>query len=165
MKRKERQDLTEELLLRYGEYDADEAKEAAKEAVDEGEPVLEALCFHVLTMSVLSPIHTTSWVKVRAKQDEDGVIKRLVASGASTKDLAIFARMMQMEFLSNFGCILDGAGISDIPDLPFQDFRVFAIDSETGKPTVSIEEMHETMAWSGVESEMKRSKDCATRQE
>ena len=89
MKRKERQELTEKLLLQFGDFEPEEAKEAAKEAVDEGEPILETLCFQVLTMDILSPIHTTSWLKARAKDDEEGIIKRLIASGADIKDLAI----------------------------------------------------------------------------
>ena len=88
-----------------------------------------------------------------------------MASGAIVKDLAVFARMMQKECLSNFGCIIDGSGIDDTPILPFQDFRVFAIDSETGKPTAAIEEMHESMTWKNVELEMKQSRNSARRKE
>ncbi len=38
MKRKERQELTEKLLLQFGDFEPEEAKEAAKESVDEGDP-------------------------------------------------------------------------------------------------------------------------------
>jgi hypothetical protein len=88
MKRKERQELTEKLLLQFGDFEPEEAKEAAKDSVDDGEPILETLCFQILTMDILSPIHTTSWLKARAKDDDEGIIKRLIASGAGIKDLA-----------------------------------------------------------------------------
>ena len=117
----------EELLMKRG-WDADNAKEAAKEAVDEGAPLLESLCFQTLAEHVLATVHDSSWITNRAKKpDADGhdIIKRLLNAGASADDLARFARFMQREYLSNLGCILDGAGIWGTPKLPYEDFRIY----------------------------------------
>ena len=85
MNRKERIRATEECLIKLG-HDATDAKEFAKIAVDDGEPLLESLCFERLAVHLLATIHTSSWIEARAKQpdsDGDKVIQRLVDSGAS----------------------------------------------------------------------------------
>ncbi len=108
MKKSERLAAIEGLLSRQG-LDQDSAKEAAREAVKSGEPVLESLCFQRLAEHVLARIDSSSWINNRAKSpsnDIAGVIKRLLDAGASPKDLALFARIMQREYLSNIGCIL-----------------------------------------------------------
>jgi hypothetical protein len=121
------------------------------------------LCFQELAEYILAPIHTSSWISNRAKEpasDGHDVITRLLESGASADDLAIFARMMQREYLSNLGCILDGAGIYGTPTLPFEDFRVFSVD-DSDKPKTQLEELHESFGWVDLESEMKLSREAA----
>ena len=156
---------TVELLVSNG-WEADEAREAATEAVEEDAPVLETLCFHTLAEHLLASIHDASWIANRAdKPDSDGhdIIKRLLDSGASPDDLAVFARLMQREYLSNLGCLLDGAGIYGTPQVPFQEFRVFAVDDED-KPLGMIDELHESLGFEDWETEMKLSRKAAAEQ-
>src|SRR5579863_6257750 len=168
MNKKEKQQATEALLIESG-WDADSARAAAKEAIDEGEPLLETLCFHKLAESCLSGIHDSSWVKNRTKDPDpdegDDIIKRLLDSGASADDLAHFARLMQRQFLSDLGCILDGAGLVGTPDLPCQDFRIFAVSELDSpihcQPEAQIRELHESLGFSDWETEMKLSRDAA----
>ncbi|MGH7139592.1 MAG: hypothetical protein ACREHD_27950, partial [Pirellulales bacterium] len=96
----------------------------------------------------------------------DDIIKRLLDSGASADDLARFARLMQRQYLSNLGCILDGAGLWPTPDLPYTDFRIFAVselDSPVHcKPEAQIKELHESLGFTGDwETEIKLSREAA----
>jgi hypothetical protein len=125
--------------------------------------VLESLCFQALAEHILAQIHSSLWVRNRAKDpsaDGHEVIKRLTDAGASPKDLALFARLMQREYLSNLGCILDGAGIYGTPDLPCPDFRVFAVD-DSDRPLAKLDELHESLGWAGLETEMRLSQEAA----
>ena len=152
-----------EQLLRKQGLDDDSAKRGSRDAVESGQPVLESLCFQHLAEHILARIHSSSWISNRAKDpDCDGhdVIKRLIDSGASPKDLAVFARMMQREYLSHLGCILDGAGIYGTPDLPCQDFRVFAVN-DADKPLTKLDELHESLGWTDLKTEMRRSREAA----
>ena len=152
-----------EKLLREQGLDQNSAKEAARDAVESGEPVLESLCFQRLAEHILVKTHSSSWISNRAKDasiDVEGVIKRLLDSGASPKDLALFARIMQREYLSNLGCILDGAGIYGTPDLPCQDFRVFAVD-DADKPLAKLDELHESLGWTDLKTEMRLSREAS----
>lgn len=152
-----------EKLLREQGLDQTSAKETARNAVKSGEPVLESLSFQLLAEHVLARIHSSSWISHRAKtpsNDFEGVIKRLLDSGASPKDLALFARIMQREYLSNLGCILDGAGIYGTPDLPCQDFRVFAVD-DADNPLEKLDELHESLGWTDLKTEMRLSRVAA----
>ena len=168
MDKKQKQRAIEELLTKSG-WDADSAKEAAEEAIAEGEPLLETLCFHKLAESLLARIDDSSWLVNRAKEaDEeegDDVIKRLLDSGASADDLARFARLMQRHYLGNVGCILDGAGLWPMPEVPCKEFRIFAvreIDSpDHCQPEAQIKELHESLGFSGDwEAEMKLSREA-----
>jgi len=166
--KKEKQRATAEFLVNCG-WDTDRAKELAKEAIAEGEPILETFCFHKLAEFLLATIHDASWIKNRAKdadtEEGDDVIKRLLDSGASAKDLARFARLMQRQYLSNLGCLLDGAGIYGTPDLPYKEFRIFAVrelDSpDNCKPEAQIKELHESLGFSDWDTEMKLSRETA----
>jgi hypothetical protein len=152
-----------EKLLREQGLDQDCAKETARDAVKSGEPVLESLCFQRLAEHILAKTHSSSWITNRAKNpsiDVEGVVKRLLDSGASPKDLALFARIMQREYLSNLACILDGAGIYGTPNLPCQDFRVFAVD-DADKPLGKLDEIHESLGWTDLKTEMRRSREAA----
>ncbi|HXG10412.1 MAG TPA: hypothetical protein VNK04_11660 [Gemmataceae bacterium] len=152
----------EELLRKRG-WDQDSARQAARAAVKNGEPLLESLCFQALAENILATIHSSSWIRNRAKDpscDGHDVIKRLIDSGASPRDLAIFARMMQREYLSNLGCILDGAGIYGTPRLPCEDFRIFAVD-DSEKPLTKLDELHESLGWVDLETEMRLSREAA----
>ena len=168
MNKKEKQRAIEELLTKSG-WEAESAKEAAEEAIEEGEPLLETLCFHKLAEFLLARIHDSSWVKNCAEEaDEyegDDVIKRLLESGASSDDLARFARLMQRQYLSNLGCILDGAGLWPIPEVPCKEFRIFAVreldNPDNCEPTAQITELHESLGFSGDwEAEMKLSREA-----
>ena len=152
-----------EKLLRKEGLDQDSAREAARDAVESGEPLLESLCFQSLAQHSLAKIHSSSWISNRAQGpsgDGKDIIKRLLDAGASPTDLALFARMMQREYLSNLGCILDGAGIYGTPDLPCKDFRVFAVD-DSNKPLTMLDELHESLGWAGLETEMRLSREAA----
>ncbi len=164
MNDEQKREAIEQLLLRQG-LSSEDAGEAASDAVESGAPVLESLCFQTLAVHILAKIHTTAWISNRAKDpssEENEVIKKLIDSGAAPEDLAIFARMMQREYLSNLGCILDGAGIYGTPNLPCNDFRIFAVDdSET--PQAKLDDLHETLGWIDLETEMKLSQDSAVK--
>jgi hypothetical protein len=157
MNRSQKLAAIEKLLRKHG-WDQDSARQAARDAVQNGEPLLESLCFQGLAEHILARIHSSAWVSNRAKDPD--VIKRLLDSGASPKDLALFARMMQREYLSNLGCILDGAGIYGTPDLPCIDFRVFAVD-DSDKPLTKLDELHESLGWADLETEMRLSREAA----
>ncbi|HEX7448535.1 MAG TPA: hypothetical protein VF306_13370 [Pirellulales bacterium] len=166
MNEKDKLRAAEELLIKRG-WDADGAKQMAKEALDEGEPLLETLCFYTLAEHVLATIHDSSWIKYRAEHpDCDGhdVIKRLVQSGASADDLALFARLMQREYLGNLGCILDGAGVVGTPDLPYEDFRIFAVRTldtpDEFEPGAPIKELHESLGFSDWQTEIRLSREA-----
>ena len=168
MNKKEKQRATEAFLMESG-WEAESAKEAAAEAIAEGEPLLETLCFHKLAEFCLAKIHDSSWIKNRAKRaDPDlggDILKRLLASGASADDLARFARLMQRQYLSDLGCILDGAGIGGTPELPYEEFRIFAVreleDPDDCKPEARLKELHESLAFFDWETEMKLSREAA----
>ena len=162
MTKAQRRAAIEELLRKRG-WDQDGAREAAREAVDNGEPLLESLCFQVLAEHVLARIDSSSWISNRAENpssDGHDVIKRLIDSGASPSDLAIFARMMQRAYLSDLGCLLDGAGIYGTPSLPCEDFRVFAVD-DSEEPSTKLDELHESLGWQDLETEMRLSREAA----
>ncbi|MCG8649443.1 MAG: hypothetical protein MI861_06405 [Pirellulales bacterium] len=146
----------EEFLLSQGDhYDAEEAREIAEEAVQEGVPLVETICLHTLAEHVLAPIHDSTWVDARGQApdtEEEEVIKRLLDSGASAEDLAIFARIMQREYLSNLGCILDGAGIYGTPKLPYESFRIFCVDDDD-QPQIMIDDLHESLGFVDLETE------------
>jgi hypothetical protein len=152
-------------LLIKRDWDEESAREAAKQAIEASEPVLESLCIQELAEHLSAPIHKTEWITHRAENpssDAHNVIKRLIDSGASPDHLAVFARMMQREYLSNLGCILDGAGIHGTPSLPFEDFRIFAVD-DAEDPQSRLDELHESLGWAGLEKEMQISKEAASR--
>jgi hypothetical protein len=162
MNKAQRRAAIEQLLRRQG-WDQESAKEAARDADKRGQPLLESLCFQRLAEHVLARIHSSSWISNRAKNpsgDGHDVIKRLIDSGAAPKDLALFARMMQREYLTNLGCILDGAGIYGTPDLPCQDFRVFSVDDDD-KPLTQLDELHESLGWTDLKTEMRLSREAA----
>jgi hypothetical protein len=166
MNRQEKLKATEALLLKRG-FDAREAKETASMAVDAGEPLLEFLCFQTLAEHILAAIHTSSWIEARGQDpgcDGHDVINRLLESGASAKDLAMFSRMMQREYLSDLGCILDGAGIYGTPALPYEDFRIFSVD-ESGDPQAKLDNLHEQLGWCDLETEMRLSREAAKQRE
>lgn len=152
-----------EKLLRKQGWDQGSARGAARGAVDNGEPLLESLCFQRLAEHILASVHSSSWVRNRAKDpsyDPGGIIKRLLDSGASPKDLALFARLIQREYLSNLGCILDGAGIYGTPDLPCDAFRVFAVD-DSDRPLTMLDELHESLGWTDLRTELRLSREAA----
>ena len=169
MNNEEKQRATEEFLVQSG-WNTDSAKKAAQKSIDEGEPLLETLCLHKLVESCLAYVHDSSWVKNRAKSADAGeghdIVKRLVDSGASADDLARFARLMQRQLLGDLGCILDGAGLWPTPDLPYTDFRIFAVSELDSpihcKPEAQIQELHESLGFSGDwEMEIKLSREAA----
>ena len=159
----ERLEATERLLHKQG-WDSEDAKKAAQKAIETGEPLIEFLCFQLLAEHILAAIHTSSWITYRGKHthcDGHDVIKRLLESGASAEDLAVFARKMQREYLSNLGCILDGSGIWGTPELPYEDFRIFSVDEdEADKPQAKLEALHEQLGWCGLETEMRLSREA-----
>jgi hypothetical protein len=147
-----------EFLLKHG-Y----ARGVAEEAIEEGQPIVETVCFQMLAEHVLASIHDPSWITSRANEpdcEDSELLKRLLNSGASAADLALFARMSQREYLGNLGCILDGAGVHGTPDLPHEAFRIFAVDDDD-QPTAMIEELHESLGFSDLETEMALSRKAA----
>jgi hypothetical protein len=69
--------------------------------------------------------------------------------------------MMQREYLSNLGCILDGAGIWGTPNLPYEDFRVFSVDEgEADKPLAKLDALHEQLGWCDLETKMRLSREA-----
>lgn len=162
MNKSQRLAAIEQLLRRRG-LDQDSAQKAARDAVESGQPVLESLSFQRLAECILARIHSSSWISNRANDsscDGHDVIKRLLDTGASPEDLAVFARMMQREYLSNLGCILDGSGIDGTPDLPCQDFRVFAVDDDD-QPLTKLDELHESLGWTDFNTELRLSREAA----
>jgi hypothetical protein len=161
MNKAQKRTAIEKMLLAEGR-DQDSAREVARDAIKNREPLLEEMCFVTHAEQLLAPIHSSSWIRNRAKNpswDEEGLIKRLLDSGASPKDLAIFARMMQREYLSNLGCLLDGT-LYGAPQLPCNDFRIFAVD-DSEKPLTMLQTLHETSGWAGLKAEMKLSRKVA----
>ncbi len=161
MTQDERLAETQRLLRKCG-WDAEAAMEVVQDAIEKGEPILESLCFYMLAEHILAAIHTDSWITNRgANPDRDGhdVIKRLLDTGASAEDLAIFARIMQREYLSSLGCILDGVGIAGTPSIPFENFRIFSVD-ELDRPQASLENLHSWLAWTDLETEMRLSREA-----
>jgi hypothetical protein len=161
MTKAQKQAAIEELLRQQG-LDQASARQAAQDAVKSGEPLLESLCFQRLAEHILAAIHSSVWIRKRAKDpdcEEHEVIKRLLDSGASPADLAVFARVMQREYLSNLGCILGGAGVYGTPDLPCQDFRIFTVD-DSNKPLTMLDELHESLGWADLKTEMRLSREA-----
>lgn len=120
---------------------------------------LATVCFHILAEHLLASIHDSSWIEARAKTseyEEHEVVSRLVKSGAEPSDLALFARLMQKEYLSNLCCVLDGAGLHGTPDLPFETFRIFSIDKKE-KPEFLVDELHEVLSFCDLETEEEQS--------
>lgn len=153
---------TEAFLTSLG-WGAAEASEAAADAVENGEPLLETLCFHALAQHVLARIHDPSWIRRRLENPDSehhDLIKRLLDAGAAAEDLAVFARMMQRQYLSDLSCLLDGSGIYGTPSLPFEDFRIFAIDDD-GTPTAMVDELHESLGAQDLDVEMELSRKAA----
>lgn len=162
MNSEQRQQQIHQLLVSRG-WDADQALQAASDAVESGAPLLEALCFQTLAEHILARIHDAKWIANRARNPDSEhheLIKRLLDAGASAEDLAVFARMMQRRYLSDLGCILDGAGIYGTPDLPIKEFRVFAVDDDE-RPTAMIDELHESLGPQDINTELKLSREAA----
>ncbi len=158
----ERLRQTEKFLVSLG-WDADEARETAAGAAEDGYPLLETLCFQTLAEHLLAPIHDTSWVTARASStdsDDGDLIRRLLDSGASAEDLAVFARMMQREYLCNLMCLLDEAGVYGVPRVPIEDLRLFAVDDDE-RPQAMIADLHEALAFESLETEMEQSRRAA----
>ena len=154
--------LAKFLVDRVEDVSESEAREIAQEAIAQGEPLLETICFQILAENILARIHDASWITSRGRQSESedaDLIQRLLDAGAMPEDLALFARMSQREYLSNLGCILDGAGIHGTPNLPHQSFRVFSVDDKDN-PIAMIEDLHESMGFSDLETEMKQSRNA-----
>jgi hypothetical protein len=150
-----------DFLLQHGDgYDDDEAREIAEGAIEEGQPVIETICLHRLAEHILAGIHDPSWIVSRANEpdcEDSELLKRLLDSGASSADLALFARMSQREYLSNLCGILDGAGIYGTPSLPHEEFRIFAVN-DSGEPIATIDDLHESLGFSDLETEMELSR-------
>lgn len=158
----ERQRHTAELLASLG-WDADQAREAASEAVQEGAPLLEQLCFQTLAQHLLAPVHDASWIANRGRNPDSehhDLIKRLMDSGASAKDLAAFARVMQRQYLCDLGRVLDGSGIYGTPALPVENFRIFVVD-EADQPVAMIDELHGGLEFQSLDAEVRQSRNAA----
>jgi hypothetical protein len=152
MYREERIELTTQMLVSFGSSE-DSAKSTAIQSVNDGNPILETYSFHAIAEFLLAPIHDSSWVTERDPEDDgDELIARLLSSGASPDDLSKFARLMQRQYLSNLGCILDGSGIYGTPEVAFDDFRVVAVDNDS-KPTAMIEDLHEELSFQDWDTE------------
>ena len=163
MTTEERQQHITALLLSTG-WDDEQARAAATEAVESGEPLLERLCFNVLAQHLLAPVHNASWIANRARNPDSehhDLIKRLLDAGASAEDLAVFARVMQRQYLCDLGCVLDGSGIYGTPKLPVEEFRVFAIDN-SDQPTAMIDDLHDALGFQDLATEMKQSREAAS---
>ncbi len=139
-----------------------DADEMAHDAAEEGEPIVETICFHEIAEDLFSPIHDATWID-DACDDEDHEIgdqlRRLMATGADPQDLAIFARYMQRRFASDLGRILDGISMYTSPERPFEDFGVFAIVD--GVPTAQITDLEEGLGFWDLDSEMELSASVA----
>lgn len=162
MDSKERQRQIQALLASKG-WNADQAREAATKAVENGEPLLETLCFLTLAEHILARIHDASWIANRAQNPDSEhheLIKRLLDAGATAEDLAVFARVMQRQYVSDLSCLLDGAGIYGTPEVPLEDFRIFAVD-DADKPVAMIDGLHESLAFQDLETEIELSRKAA----
>ena len=151
------QDIEEitKFLNARGFQDADEM---AHDAVEDGEPIVETICFHEIAEDLFCPIHDAAWVEEAAEDGDHEIgehIKRLLAIGAEPQDLAIFARYMQRRFASDLGRILDGISMYTSPERPFEDFGVFALSD--GKPTAQITDLEEGLGFWDLDSEMELS--------
>ena len=119
--------------------------------------------FHMFAEYLLAPVHDSKWLITRAENgesEESQLIQRLLKSGANAGDLAAFARIFQREYLCDLGCVLDGAGIHPAPELPCE-FRVFSV-SEDEQPEHMVDEIHESLAFENIETELKLSARAAT---
>ena len=161
------QEMTD-LLVRYGDYgpkDDEELAEVIEDAIEEDFPLAEHLCFHALAEHTLESVHKTSWLKRKVKYgDSHGqLIKKLLDSGAKAKDLAMFARLSQKQYLCNLACIFDSAWGWG-PELPYSQFRVFSVD-EDDNPISMLEDLHESIDTSDLKYEMKRSRQAELERE
>ena len=155
------QDIEEitKFLNARGFQDADEM---AHDAVEDGEPIVETICFHEIAEDLFNPIHDATWVEDAAEDGDHEIsdqLKRLLATGADPQDLAIFARYMQRRFASDLGRILDGINMYTSPERPFEDFGVFALVD--GKPTAQITDLEEGLGFWDLDSEMELSQSVA----
>ena len=155
------QDIEEitKFLNARGFQDADEM---AHDAVEEGEPIVETICFHEIAEDLFNPIHDASWVEEAADDGDHEIgdqIRRLLAAGADPQDLAIFARYMQRRFAGDLGRILDGINLYTSPERPFEDFGIFALVD--GKPTAQITDLEEGLGFWDLDSEMELSHSVA----
>ncbi len=160
MAEQDRQSQLEKLLTQIG-WDPEQVAEVAREEADS--PYLENFSFLVLAESLFCAIHETTWVEACREADPDGesdVVRRLLDAGASAEDLALFARMMQRRYASDLGCLLDGAGLIGVPQVPCREFGVFALD-EAGEPTVRLEDLHEALSAAEPDEEMEISRRYA----
>jgi hypothetical protein len=55
---------------------------------------------------------------------------------------------------------LDGAGIYGTPDVPCNDFRAFAVD-DANRPLTMLDELHESLGWTDLKTEMRLSREAA----
>ncbi len=139
-----------------------DADEMAHDAVEDGEPIVETICFHEIAEDLFCPIHDATWVEEAAEDGDHEIgdhVKRLLATGAEPEDLAIFARYMQRRFASDLGRILDGINMYTSPERPFEDFGVFALVD--GKPTAQITDLEEGLGFWDLDSEMELSLSVA----
>lgn len=155
------QDIEEitKFLNARGFQDADEM---AHDAVEEGEPIVETICFHEIAEDLFNPIHDATWVEEAAEDGDHEIgdhLRRLLAAGADPQDLAIFARYMQRRFASDLGRILDGINLYTSPERPFEDFGIFALVD--GKPTAQITDLEEGLGFWDLDSEMELSHSVA----
>ncbi len=155
------QDIEEitKFLNARGFQDADDM---AHDAVEDGEPIVETICFHEIAEDLFSPIHDATWIEDAAEDGDHEIgdhLKRLLATGADPQDLAIFARYMQRRFASDLGRILDGINMYTSPERPFEDFGVFALVD--GKPTAQITDLEEGLGFWDLDSEMELSLSVA----
>ncbi|MBD3675771.1 MAG: hypothetical protein HUJ26_19865 [Planctomycetaceae bacterium] len=127
-------------------WEEEEAQEIVAEAIDGGQPILETLSFLALVDHLLLDPEKTDWISRRAENpdsDHHELIQRLLNAGAAPRDLVLFARAMQQQFLGDLACVLDGSGIYGTPEVPCEDFRVFAVDDED-QPVAMIDQLHES---------------------
>ena len=155
------QDIEEitKFLNARGFQDADEM---AHDAVEDGEPIVETICFHEIAEDLFNPIHDAAWVEDAAEDADHEIgehLKRMLAAGVDPQDLAIFARYMQRRFASDLGRILDGINMYTSPERPFEDFGVFAIVD--GVPTAQITDLEEGLGFWDLDSEMELSSSVA----
>jgi hypothetical protein len=155
------QDIEEitKFLNKRGFQDADEM---AHDAVEDGEAIVETICFHEIAEDLFNPIHDASWVEEAAEDEEHEIgdhMRRLIAAGADPQDLAIFSRYMQRRFANDLGRILDGISMYTSPERPFEEFGVFAMVD--GQPTAQITELEDGLGYWDLDSEMELSRSVA----